>query len=151
MLDDILRKRNLDTAKVDADVEQAKARRRRDQDRIDQGLVSNPKDLERMQHEMVSLERRVTSLEDFIALTAGELARHLPPGDRRVELAASPREALVMALAGQRTPIICVAGSLFLIGEVLAQLPEKQQDFLATFGPADSMKDHARAPRPSQS
>jgi len=50
--------------KADADVEQVKARRRRDQDRIDQGTIANPKDLERMQHEMVSLERRISSLED---------------------------------------------------------------------------------------
>lgn len=51
-------------AKVDADVEQVKARRLRDQQRMDQGLVSNPKDLERMTHELVSLERRITTLED---------------------------------------------------------------------------------------
>ena len=51
-------------AKVDADVEQVKARRTRDRDRMDQGLVSNPKDLQRMQHELESLERRITSLED---------------------------------------------------------------------------------------
>ena len=50
--------------KVDADVEQVKTRRDRDRTRMDQGLVSNPKDLERMQHEMESLERRITSLED---------------------------------------------------------------------------------------
>jgi predicted nucleic acid-binding Zn-ribbon protein len=50
--------------KVDADVEQVKARRDRDRTRIDQGLVSNPRDLERMQHEMESLERRITTLED---------------------------------------------------------------------------------------
>jgi len=50
--------------KVDADVEQVKARRQRDQHRIDQGLISNPKDIQRMQQEMVSLERRITSLED---------------------------------------------------------------------------------------
>ena len=31
---------------------------------MDRGLVTNPKDLERMQHELVSLERRITSLED---------------------------------------------------------------------------------------
>jgi predicted nucleic acid-binding Zn-ribbon protein len=31
---------------------------------MDQGLVTNPRDLERMQHEMGSLERRITSLED---------------------------------------------------------------------------------------
>ncbi len=53
-----------DQKKADADVEQVKSRRTRDQDRIDQGLITNPKDLERMQHELVSLERRITSLED---------------------------------------------------------------------------------------
>jgi len=50
--------------KADADVEQVKARRKRDQDRIDQGLIKSPKDLERMQHEVVSLDRRISSLED---------------------------------------------------------------------------------------
>ena len=51
-------------AKVDADVEQVKTRRTRDRDRMDQGLISNPKDLQRMQQELESLERRITSLED---------------------------------------------------------------------------------------
>ena len=50
--------------KVDADVEAVKTRRSRDRDRMDQGLVTNPKDLERMQHELESLERRIASLED---------------------------------------------------------------------------------------
>ncbi len=50
--------------KVDADVELVKARRTRDRDRMDQGLISNPKDLQRMTHELESLERRITSLED---------------------------------------------------------------------------------------
>ena len=31
---------------------------------MDQGLITNPKDLERMQHELESLERRITALED---------------------------------------------------------------------------------------
>ncbi|MBF4766891.1 hypothetical protein ISU10_03800 [Nocardioides agariphilus] len=50
--------------KVDADVEQVKVRRDRDRTRIEQGLITNPRDLERMQQEMASLERRITSLED---------------------------------------------------------------------------------------
>jgi len=50
--------------KLDSDVEQVRTRRDRDRSRMDQGLVSNPKDLERMQHEMESLERRITTLED---------------------------------------------------------------------------------------
>ena len=55
---------NAEQSKVDADVEQVKTRRARDRDRMDKGLVTNPKDLERLQHELVSLERRITSLED---------------------------------------------------------------------------------------
>ncbi len=55
---------SVEQAKVDADVEQVKTRRKRDQDRMDQGLISNPKDLERMQGELESLQRRITSLED---------------------------------------------------------------------------------------
>ncbi len=50
--------------KADADVEQVKARRERDRDRMDQGLITNPKDLERMQHELQTLERRISVLED---------------------------------------------------------------------------------------
>jgi predicted nucleic acid-binding Zn-ribbon protein len=59
-VDDLTREQK----KADADVEQVKSRRVRDQDRMDQGLITNPKDLERMQQEMVSLQRRISSLED---------------------------------------------------------------------------------------
>lgn len=50
--------------KIDGDVEQVKTRRTRDRDRMDQGLISNPKDLERMTQELTSLERRISTLED---------------------------------------------------------------------------------------
>jgi predicted nucleic acid-binding Zn-ribbon protein len=50
--------------KLDADVEAVKTRRTRDRDRMDQGLITNPKDLERMQHELQSLDRWISSLED---------------------------------------------------------------------------------------
>ncbi|WGX99065.1 zinc ribbon domain-containing protein [Nocardioides sp. L-11A] len=51
-------------AKADADVEQVRARRTRDRERMDSGAVADPKALERMQHELESLERRITTLED---------------------------------------------------------------------------------------
>ncbi|MBC2935062.1 zinc ribbon domain-containing protein [Nocardioides sp. zg-1228] len=54
----------VEQAKADREVEQVKARRERDRTRMDTGQVTNPKDLERMQHELVSLERRITTLED---------------------------------------------------------------------------------------
>jgi predicted nucleic acid-binding Zn-ribbon protein len=50
--------------KVDADVEVVKARRTRDRERMDAGLITNPKDLERMSGELESLERRIATLED---------------------------------------------------------------------------------------
>ncbi len=60
MVDDLV----AEQAKADADVEQVKTRRTRDRERMDQGLITNPKDLSRMQQELVSLERRIASLED---------------------------------------------------------------------------------------
>lgn len=50
--------------KADADVEQVKARRVRDQGLIDSGSVSDPKALERMLGEVDSLNRRISDLED---------------------------------------------------------------------------------------
>jgi len=60
VVDDLTREQK----RADADVEQVKARRKRDQDRMEQGLITSPKDLERMQSELVSLERRISELED---------------------------------------------------------------------------------------
>lgn len=50
--------------KADAEVEQVKTRRERDETRLNSGSVSNPKDLESLQHELVALERRISTLED---------------------------------------------------------------------------------------
>ena len=59
-VDDLTREQR----KADADVEQVKTRRTRDQDRMEKGLVTNPKDLAHMQQELVSLARRIGELED---------------------------------------------------------------------------------------
>jgi predicted nucleic acid-binding Zn-ribbon protein len=50
--------------RADNDVESVKTRRERDRSRMDQGLITNPKDLQRMVHELESLERRISNLED---------------------------------------------------------------------------------------
>lgn len=50
--------------KADADVEQVKARRQRNRQRVEAGLVSDPKQLQAMQHETSTLERRISDLED---------------------------------------------------------------------------------------
>jgi dihydrofolate synthase/folylpolyglutamate synthase len=46
----------------------------------------------------------------------------VPPTVREVEIARSPAEALALAGRAVTTPIICVAGSLFLVGDVLRHL-----------------------------
>jgi predicted nucleic acid-binding Zn-ribbon protein len=51
-------------AKVDADVEQVRTRMTRDQQRLDAGQVGSPKELENLQHEIESLKRRQSDLED---------------------------------------------------------------------------------------
>jgi predicted nucleic acid-binding Zn-ribbon protein len=53
-----------DQKKADADVEQVKARRIRDQQRLDAGQVSSPRELEQLQSEIVALDRRISDLED---------------------------------------------------------------------------------------
>lgn len=50
--------------KADADVEQVKARRTRDQQRIDAGSVNDAKQLTALQHEVQTLDKRISDLED---------------------------------------------------------------------------------------
>jgi hypothetical protein len=54
----------LEQRKADADVEQVKSRRARNRERIDAGQVADPKQLQAMQHELETIERRISDLED---------------------------------------------------------------------------------------
>ncbi|MBI2529130.1 MAG: bifunctional folylpolyglutamate synthase/dihydrofolate synthase [Candidatus Rokubacteria bacterium] len=67
-----------------------------------------------------SAHPRAASPEALARVAAG---LNRPPGST-IQTAASAAEALALALSAPRTPTVCVAGSLFLIGEVLAQRPE---------------------------
>ncbi|WP_433167653.1 zinc ribbon domain-containing protein [Kribbella sp. CA-247076] len=50
--------------KADTDVEQVRQRKARNQQRLDSGQVTSPRDLENLQHEIGSLDRRISDLED---------------------------------------------------------------------------------------
>ncbi|WBQ02860.1 zinc ribbon domain-containing protein [Kribbella sp. CA-293567] len=50
--------------KADSDVEQVRQRKARNQQRMDSGQVTSPRDLENLQHEIGSLDRRISALED---------------------------------------------------------------------------------------
>jgi predicted nucleic acid-binding Zn-ribbon protein len=51
--------------KADGDVEQVRRRSARDQQRLDSGQVSAPRELEQLQHEIATLGRRQSELEDI--------------------------------------------------------------------------------------
>jgi predicted nucleic acid-binding Zn-ribbon protein len=50
--------------RLDGDVEQVRSRKQRNQQRLDSGAVGSPKDLANLQHELVALDRRISTLED---------------------------------------------------------------------------------------
>jgi len=60
--DDITR----ELTKAEGDVEQVRARAARDQQRLDAGQVSSPKELEGLQHEIATLAKRQGDLEDVV-------------------------------------------------------------------------------------
>jgi len=62
------------------------------------------------------------------AASVKALAEKLWPG-LKADLASSPAEALRMALSDPRTPMVCVAGSLSLLGPALVQATEKTDIF----------------------
>jgi dihydrofolate synthase/folylpolyglutamate synthase len=64
---------------------------------------------------------------------APEALRALLPAGARVDTARSPQDALAMAIAEDPHGIVCVAGSLSLIGDVLAAADDGQ-DVLFTAG-----------------
>lgn len=55
---------NREQKKADGEVEQVRARRVRDEERMSSGQITNAKDLSNMQHEIVALDRRIATLED---------------------------------------------------------------------------------------
>lgn len=52
--------------KAESDVDQVRTRAERDTQRLDSGQVGSPKDLEHLQSEIVSLQRRQTELEEIV-------------------------------------------------------------------------------------
>lgn len=52
--------------KAEADVDQVRSRAERDRQRLDAGRVGSPKELEGLQHELISLGHRQSDLEDIV-------------------------------------------------------------------------------------
>ncbi len=99
--------------KADADVEQVKSRRVRNQARIDGGMIGDPKQLQAMQHEIVALDKRISDLEDEELMVM-----------ERLEAAQAERDRLAAELAE-----IQKGGSEQLAARdaAVAEIMEKQQ------------------------
>lgn len=76
--------------RADADVEQVRQRKDRDQQRLDAGQVSAAKELERLQSEIVSLNRRQGDLEEIEL----EIMEKLEDAQRRLASLTADREGL---------------------------------------------------------
>lgn len=84
--------------KADLDVDQVRARAARDQQRLDSGQVGSAKDLENLQHEIVSLARRQSALEDVEL----EIMERLEVAQARLRAAMAERELLDADLETQQ-------------------------------------------------
>ena len=86
--------------------------------------VSDDKDVRGMLAALAPLARRViaTAASNPRALAPDALAAQAPPGTA-VETAPSVAQALALAVEPPRHPILCVAGSLFVVADALRSLP----------------------------
>jgi len=77
-------------SKAEADVEQVRTRASRDQQRLDSGAVGSAKELESLQHEIGSLARRQTDLEEVVL----EIMERREDAQTRLASLTSERESL---------------------------------------------------------
>ena len=90
--------------RADADVEQVKTRRVRDQSMIDAGQIKDPKALERMLGELQSLHRRISDLEDVEIEVMERLEEAQQALDRyTTDLAALETEIATVEAAYEKT------------------------------------------------
>ena len=120
--------------KADLDVEQVKTRRTRDRDRMDRGLITNPKDLERMGHELESLDRRITVLEDEEIEVMELLETAQAELDSLVVQVAAADERLVDLAVARDEKVVGIERELeVLIGERASSVETLPGDLLALY------------------
>lgn len=82
----------LEQRKADADVEQVRDRARRDHELLDSGSIGDPKQLQSLQQELVSLARRQSELEDVEL----EIMERVEGADAAVRVLSADRDALIV-------------------------------------------------------
>jgi predicted nucleic acid-binding Zn-ribbon protein len=101
--------------KAEQDVDQVRQRAVRDQQRLDSGAVTSPKDLENLQREIASLAKRQGDLEDIVLEVmerresaqerVAELTERVGSVQGRIDDATGRRDAAVQELDGQAASV----------------------------------------------
>ncbi|MEO6204629.1 MAG: hypothetical protein ABIO67_04505 [Mycobacteriales bacterium] len=118
-----------DTKKFEDEIEQVRARRTRDEDRLASGAITVPKQLEELQHEVATLQRRQSDLED------GELEVMERAESAQAELDRLTGEADVLLAAREAAEAARDAAYVDIDRET-GELTSQRSDMAATF-PAD--------------
>ncbi|MFE6359429.1 zinc ribbon domain-containing protein [Streptomyces sp. NPDC057806] len=118
--------------KAEQDVDQVRQRAVRDQQRLDSGAVSSPKDLENLQREIASLAKRQGDLEDVVLEVmerresaqerVAELTERVGSVESKIEDATGRRDAAFETLDGEAATVT------------------KERDVIAGAIPADLLK-----------
>ncbi|WP_431781869.1 zinc ribbon domain-containing protein [Streptomyces chumphonensis] len=118
--------------KAEQDVDQVRKRATRDQERLDSGMVTNPKDLESLQSEIASLARRQSTLEDVV----------LEVMERNEAAAARVTELTGRVTAVQEKVEDAGARRAAASGEIDAEIEtvRKEREVVAAAIPADLLK-----------
>ncbi|MFD9689907.1 zinc ribbon domain-containing protein [Kitasatospora sp. NPDC059088] len=122
--------------KAEQDVEQVRARSARNQQRLDSGAITSPKDLENLQHEIGSLAKRQGDLEEVVL----EIMERQESAKTRVDELTARLEHATVVLAeaeGRRD-----AAFAEIDGE--ADKVKRDRETVAAVIPADLLKVYAK-------
>jgi predicted nucleic acid-binding Zn-ribbon protein len=122
--------------KAEQDVEQVRSRAARNQQRLDSGAITSPKDLENLQHEIGSLAKRQGDLEEVVL----EIMERQETAQARVEELSARLEHSTVVLTeaeGRRD-----AAFAEIDGE--AEKVKRDRETVAAVIPADLLKVYAR-------
>ncbi|AKG42637.1 zinc ribbon domain protein [Streptomyces xiamenensis] len=123
-------------AKAEADVDQVRKRAARDQERLDSGLVTNPKDLSGLQSEIASLSRRQDDLETVVLEV---MERQEAAEARAAELATA-----VTDLEAREAELVERRDEALSVIDAEEDTVRKQREQIAQGVPADLLKLYDR-------
>ncbi|MFJ3215021.1 zinc ribbon domain-containing protein [Kitasatospora sp. NPDC086801] len=118
--------------KAEQDVEQVRARSARNQQRLDSGAITSPKDLENLQHEIGSLAKRQGDLEEIVL----EVMEKLESAQTRVTELTARLEHSTVVLTEAETR----RDAAFAEIDTEADKVRRDRETVATVVPADLLK-----------